>query len=331
MLFETTAQQIQNLSPDQLIALMNRLICAEAIRVGIPLYKAHIPEQITIPDGGEDGRINCSLNAVLQTTYFPSNFIVFQSKAGKITPALVKREIWKKKTGTEQRKAELSEALSAVIKNNGSYILFMSKPLVGKTLVQYENILAGAIREAGGDPSLVHALKIYDANKISVWANTHQGVALWLNEILKGKDYAGFSSYEHWGRLPEVHSSEWVGEETPRFILQGGNLPSGDTGEDTKKVSFVHARELLISHLSEPKSIIRIAGASGIGKTRFAHQLFLGESTVNKICSANIIYCRYCDVAGSTSKCNTRCLTVSVFQKGCIGGFEPQALSWPPI
>ena len=35
--------------------------------------------------------------------------------------------------------------------------------------------------------------------------------------------------------------------------------------------------------------------------------------------------------AGSTSKCNTRCLTVSVFQKGCIGGFEPQALSWPPV
>ena len=35
--------------------------------------------------------------------------------------------------------------------------------------------------------------------------------------------------------------------------------------------------------------------------------------------------------AGSTSKCNTRCLTISVFQKGCIGGFEPQALSWPPV
>ena len=45
MLFETTAQQIQNLSPTQLIALMSRLIHAEAIRVGIPLYNAHIPEQ----------------------------------------------------------------------------------------------------------------------------------------------------------------------------------------------------------------------------------------------------------------------------------------------
>ena len=40
---------------------------------------------------------------------------------------------------------------------------------------------------------------------------------------------------------------------------------------------------------------------------------------------------KYLDFAGSTSKCNTRCLTISVFQKGCIGGFEPQALSWPPV
>ena len=39
----------------------------------------------------------------------------------------------------------------------------------------------------------------------------------------------------------------------------------------------------------------------------------------------------YVFYAGSTSKCNTRCLTISVFQKGCIGGFEPQALSWPPV
>ena len=48
----------------------------------------------------------------------------------------------------------------------------------------------------------------------------------------------------------------------------------------------------------------------------------------------NISYCRIKkdkNLAGSTSKCNTRCLTVSVFQKGCIGGFEPQALSWPPV
>ena len=65
-----------------------------------------------------------------------------------------------------------------------------------------------------------------------------------LNEILKGKDYAGFSSYEHWGRLPEIHSSEWVGEETPRFTLQGGNLSGSDTEEVAEKTSFAHAHEL---------------------------------------------------------------------------------------
>ena len=296
MLFETTAQQIQNLSPTQLIALMSRLIHAEAIRVGIPLYNAHIPEQITIPDGGEDGRIQCVLNAASVTAYFPSNFIAFQAKATNLTPAQAQKEIWKKRTGTEKTPPKLNNAIATVLKKNGSYILFTSKPLVGQTLDKYKQKLAEAITEAGGDPSCLQALEILDANKISAWANTHQGVALWLNEILKGKDYAGFSSYEHWGRLPEVYSSEWVGEETPRFTLQGGNLSGSDTEEVAEKTSFAHAHELLVSHLSEPQNIIRIAGASGIGKTRFAHQLFLGASTVNKICSANIIYCRYCDV-----------------------------------
>ena len=56
---------------------------------------------------------------------------------------------------------------------------------------------------------------------------------------------------------------------------------------------------------------------------KILHHIKNAESKIKKI---NISI-----VAGSTSKCNTRCLTISVFQKGCIGGFEPQALSWPPV
>lgn len=62
---------------------------------------------------------------------------------------------------------------------------------------------------------------------------------------------------------------------------------------------------------------------------KYRRQVFYGEKrrAVGDILRK---LCEWKD-AGSTSKCNTRCLTISVFQKGCIGGFEPQALSWPPV
>ena len=108
MIFETTADQITRLDPSQLVNLMRRLIHAEAVKTEIPLYNAHIPAQITVADGGEDGRIKCAWSSRTgNTNFFPSNFVIFQAKA---TSLYLRYERKFSKREQEQKRSLLSLA-----------------------------------------------------------------------------------------------------------------------------------------------------------------------------------------------------------------------------
>ena len=55
--FKVTPDQIGRLDSPNLVELLRRLLSAEAREAGIPLAGVNVPLQITVPDGGEDGRI----------------------------------------------------------------------------------------------------------------------------------------------------------------------------------------------------------------------------------------------------------------------------------
>ena len=91
----------------------------------------------------------------------------------------------------------------------------------------------------------------------------------------------------------------------------GGKTQGGtDFEKQVRKDGVAHAGKRIAEELTERIEIL--TARTGTKVKELAKQFVLED-------------------AGSTSKCNTRCLTISVFQKGCIGGFEPQALSWPPV
>ena len=58
---EVGADQVGRLNADQLVEFVSRLVQAEMARNGIPRRAGSVPQQINIPDGGEDGRAwwNC--------------------------------------------------------------------------------------------------------------------------------------------------------------------------------------------------------------------------------------------------------------------------------
>jgi hypothetical protein len=57
MIFDAEPKQISDLSSSDLVKLMKLLMLAEAPLADLPLQEASVPLQITIADGGEDGRI----------------------------------------------------------------------------------------------------------------------------------------------------------------------------------------------------------------------------------------------------------------------------------
>src|ERR1700730_7551912 len=92
MIFEVDADQISRLDSVALVQLMKRLLLAECQLVDIPLRGAAVPLQITVPDGGEDGRVEWTGGAD-STNYLPSRFSVFQSKARNLTERSIKAEV----------------------------------------------------------------------------------------------------------------------------------------------------------------------------------------------------------------------------------------------
>src|ERR1700726_3485063 len=128
MIFEVDAEQISRLDSITLVQLMKRLMLAECQLVGIPLRAAVVPLQITVPDGGEDGRVEWS-GGIDTTNYLPSRFSIFQSKAQNLTEGTIKTEVLTKARNKRSKsKPKLNDAVSEALSRHGSYVVFCSKP-----------------------------------------------------------------------------------------------------------------------------------------------------------------------------------------------------------
>jgi hypothetical protein len=106
MIFEVDAEQISSLDNVTLL-LMKRLLLAECQLAGIPLRAAAVPLQITVADGGEDGRVEWTGGAA-STNFLPSRFNIFQAKAQNLTESTVKAEVLAKTPRVSARTKTLS-------------------------------------------------------------------------------------------------------------------------------------------------------------------------------------------------------------------------------
>lgn len=298
MIFDVEPSQIESLDGKKLVELMRKLLHAEAQLAGICLRGISVPLQINVPDGGEDARASWK-GGLKETDYFPARFNIFQAKAGKLDPADWKKEVWTKGSQKKDAKRILNAAAKTALDMRGSYVGFTSAVLVGK---KYDNRIKGikdGISEAGGDPSKLKAIDIYDANKIAAWVSQHPAVSVWLNERQSGLGFAGFQTIEKWGHKAEISSIARVDDVTGRFAVisknSSGHLEDDPSGQN--KLHFNKCKERIVDHLAGFKNFVRLLGASGVGKTRLVYEIFKEEDSLAKISlSTSTIYCDYRDV-----------------------------------
>jgi hypothetical protein len=277
MIFESEPDQIKQLDSLTLVKLMKRLLLSECRLVAIPLRGAHVPLQITVADGGEDGRVEWT-GGIDVTNYFPSRFCIFQSKAQDLTASSIKSEILKK---PKKGPPKLNAAISEVLSRQGSYIVFCSHPFGPKKILRLRRAICDAIRAGGGNPDDAAAIEIYDANLISDWVNTHAAVALWLTEHSRHRSLAGFQSHESWERAPEINAIPWIDSDIARFVPVNLDITTMECkAPDRNAWTFAQAAESVFKHLAQDKVALRIVGPSGFGKSRFAYELFNRLGTV---------------------------------------------------
>lgn len=295
MIFEVDAEQISQLDSVALVQLMKRLLLAECQLVDIPLRAVAVSLQITVPDGGEDGRVEWT-EGTDSTNYLPSRFNIFQSKAQNLTEGTVKAEVLanphKGKNKGAKAKPKLNDAVSDALSRRGSYVLFCSQPFTGQKIEKLRKAIEGAIGQSGVRPSRLAKIDIYDANRIADWVNTHPAVALWLTSHGRRRSVSGFQSHDGWGRSAEIRDVPWIDNDAQRFLPANRVISEGEQMDWRRKAwTFQQASEAALKHLSEDHGILRIVGPSGFGKSRFAYELFNKRNAVaDQINTSALIY-----------------------------------------
>ncbi|AJD43583.1 hypothetical protein RGR602_PB00042 (plasmid) [Rhizobium gallicum bv. gallicum R602sp] len=291
MMFDVNPGQIDSLTSLQLVQLLGRLLHAEAQAADVPLGNINVPLQITIPDGGEDGRIVWK-NGRDSTNYLPGRQNFFQCKASNFGRDGWKKECWTKSSRRRGTTRVLAPALKSISAVNGHYVGFTTEALTGQKIDDYAAAIEEGITEAGGDPNRLGSIKLYGSNEIAAWATSHPSVAIWLGEIAHRQTLGGFRTVEAWGQRGDFVDQPYADDGDNRYII--GTTRTRELNGSDNSTSAKAAWAKVLEHVTFPGQSVRISGASGLGKSRFVYEsLRSSSSIVADIVSNSTIFADY--------------------------------------
>lgn len=243
-MFEIKFDDIKRLDAIQLTELLKILLYLECQKNGIFESSASVSLNITVPDGGEDGRIEWS-EGIERTSWLPSRLCLFQSKAEKS----MTKSSFKKAMLTKSKNKNIQPQMAAVFDNLGACIFFYGDSL-GKTDKEKRVIgIREALKEAGRADWDTLIIDIYDANKIADWTNEHLPAVIqvckWTNQRIPNS----FQTWHGW--------SEYEDHTLFKFVET-----------DVMKEKVDEIREAV----KEPQKILRVIGLPGLGKSRLVLQ-----------------------------------------------------------
>lgn len=290
-MFEVSPDDIKGFDGQKLVELLRRLLYAEAEAAGVPLYNVAAPLQITIADGGEDASVAWTGGAP-HTDYFAHRDVVFQCKASDPGNAGWKKETWTKDSQKGKRARILNPAVTGALTRGAVYAGVTATPLVKEKAQDRMSGIEAGIVEAGGDPTQLHSVGMYDGNRLAAWASRHRAVALWVKEQRAGMPLAAFLSLEQWGKRPAMLAPPFAIGESARFEIgdeAGGGL------------TFEQFSTRLVRELNEGEiRSIRVTGASGLGKSRGVFEAVRRDAGPQKyLMEAMTVFCDFREVSGS--------------------------------
>lgn len=230
-----TLENITNLKADQLTQLLLMLLHLEHKKYNFPNCYISVPQNITTPDGGEDGRITTTDNK--DSRCIVDVFCLIQAKATSMSRVQCKNEILNRKN--DALKAQVKE----VFDKNGTYILFTTDNYVEQNLQDRIDGFREAVKSVESEEYGNNVkIKIYDANFIKDWTNEYISAVSYVQLLCGIQRPFGL---QIWGEFKSYKSNQ-------------SNFKT-----NSKLNSII---EQIRNNIS--KKNIRIEGVSGIGKSR---------------------------------------------------------------
>lgn len=254
-MFEVTADDISALADDDLRALVGRLCEAELRSLGYSNAYVTWGGNQDASDGGIDVRVELPAGSAV-SGFVPRAATAFQVKKGDMPRSAILKEM--KPSGT------LRPAIAELVIQKGAYIIVSSGSSTSDSALRdRRQAMAEAVAELKTSSDL--HFDFYDAARMSTWVRSHPGLIPWVRQKV-GRTIQGWRSYGPWAYSPDGLESEYLADNKARLYS-----PTCTTDDGLSAIEGInHLRAVL----QEPRQAVRLAGLSGVGKTRLVQALF---------------------------------------------------------
>lgn len=263
-LLEITGQDITQLDDAQLRELIGLLCEADYRQAGLPTKGITWGGHQDAPDGGLDVVVRDIVQPP-DNSFIPRSSTGFQVKKPDMTKPKIISEM--------KPKGELRACIKELINENGSYVIVCSGAnTTGTALKDRLDAMKEAVAETDNNENL--KLDFLDRGRIATWVRSHPFLILWVR-IKIGRQIAGWQSYKNWSNPKGGSDDEYLIDDKLRL---------NDSRTSKDGMSIKDGIKDLRSELSLPGVSVRLAGLSGVGKTRLVQALFddrIGDNSLN--------------------------------------------------
>lgn len=267
-MLEISSEDIAQLSDDDLRSLVGQLCEAELRAQGLPTSGATWGGDQNAADGGIDVRVS-SEQAV--GGFLPRASIGFQVKKNDFTPGLI---------GPEMRPSgRLRPSIAALVGQGGAYIIVSSGANTSDSALR-SRIDAMRSSTHADDPLGALQLDFYDRSRLATWVRNHPGLMLWVRKRI-GRSVSGWKAYEAWAVSPDGVADVYLLDDKARLHVRTN---------DDKGIPAAEGVQRLRDALRRPRGVVRLAGLSGVGKTRLVQALFDSRIGTDELDHALAVY-----------------------------------------
>ncbi|HAS88325.1 MAG TPA: hypothetical protein DCS48_03340 [Desulfovibrio sp.] len=296
-IFDITEKEIQELTDSDLRTLIGLLCEAELERNNLPVTAAKWGGNQRAADGGLDVYVDLE-NPTETIGEIPRWKTGIQVKQEKMPKSKIEKEMGL--DGTPK------PILTELARNKGAYLIACGRDTNSDKMLKERLKAMRDSCESIPEKDDLH-LDFFDSNRIATWTRKHPSLVLWVKGKL-GTNSSGWQPYDNWSECPNGVDGE--------FIIDDSSKIYDDRSKDTDGLSAEDGLNRIRILLHEERSCIRLAGLSGVGKTRFAQALYderIGQNPLPKS-----IAC-YTDIAHSPSPTpRDMALQLIVLNKGAI-------------
>ena len=264
-LFEITGEDIAKLNDADLRTLIGQLCEADYRSAGLPTKGVIWGGHQDARDGGLDVVVRDDVPPPPKS-FIPRSVTGFQVKKPKMPREKILKEM--------QPDGALREEIKALIRDGGAYIIVSSSDSTTRAaLANRINAMKEAVANEN-NRQFLH-LDFLDRGRVATWVRMHPSMILWVRNKI-GRSLKGWRSYENWANAPGGIEEEYLSDE-------GLRLHDG-TRSTNEGMSVEDGMLKLRAALSAPGTSVRLAGLSGVGKTRMVQALFderVGKHAIN--------------------------------------------------